>query len=79
MTSSKNKSQIASFYEKYISEQAHDLIPSSLSVLSMGYGRKCTKMQNDCISYVPQLESNKEEADMRLLLYVKHCRNLAAT
>ena len=35
-------------------------------------------MQNDCISYVQELESNQEEADTRMLLHVKHCRNLAA-
>ena len=79
MTSSKCKSQIASFYTKYISEQAHDLIPSSVSVfVSGGMEEKVLKIKNDCISYVQELESNQEEADTRMLLHVKHCRNLAA-
>lgn len=59
MTSSKWKSQIASFNTKYIREQAHDLIPCSVSdFVSGGIGEKVLKLQDYCISYVPEFESD---------------------
>ena len=51
--------------------ETHPSITRNLQ-LFVAYEEKCICITADCACPVPSLESNQEEADIRMLLHVKH-------
>ena len=73
ISNTKSKHELTRFFTLFLTENSQDLLDDQSEVyVAGGIGDTALRVTSSCIEYVPQLRSNHEEADSRLMLHIAY-------